>query len=282
MIRIFVIVCMSFAALHASDTGCYCVHGLDRCLFPSSGTDEFELSILNTFTISYASMVLGMDDADDAILFVDNNDSGEKLFVADPQDMSYAGEFDLPWTNADPFGVCYFGGVPYVNDSSDSGIRYGFDFTSIFTNPFGADGRGMDSDGTNLWEVSGGSASDGEVGRFNSGGSGFQSWDLPGITSQISGMTLYPIPGSTGIAVTTYDTGATYHYVWLYEFTGSQCVLLGTAELPSCIVSTGLAYSDYTGTWFSAFNDGAWRVIEFELEEVSFQQDTWGGIKSAF
>lgn len=248
----------------------------------AEGTDEYQINVLNTYTIGYASLILGMTAADDAILFVDGEDTGEKLYVADPSDMSYAGEFDLSWADAEPFGVAYDGSQPYVNDYTDGLIRYGFDFSGSFSNPFGGTGRGMDFDGTHIWEVSGGNTTDAEVGRFDTGGGGFQSWDLPGITVQLSGMTLYPIPGSTGIAVTAYDIGATDHYVWFYEFDGSGCTLLGSAELPSNSVTMGLAYSSYTGTWFVAYSDGDWKVAEFEVEETALRQDTWGGIKTLF
>ncbi|OPL18109.1 MAG: hypothetical protein AVO35_06285 [Candidatus Aegiribacteria sp. MLS_C] len=247
-----------------------------------TGTDDYQLDILNTWTIDYASMVLGMSAADNAILFVDDADTDERLYAADPSDMSYAGHVSLLWSNAYPYGTTYCYNVPFVNDCGDGLIRYGVDFNESFANPFGATGRGMSSDGTHIWEVNGGGTSTAQVGRFNTDGTGFQYWELPGINSQLSDMTIYPIAGSTGIAVTAYDPGTT-HYVWFYQFDGSQCVLLGSAELPSNNFTTGLAYSAYTGTWFVSYLEGsAWKVSEFDVQQTVLHQSTWAGIKYSF
>lgn len=246
------------------------------------GTDDYQLNILNTWTIDYASMVLGMSAADDAILFVDDADTDERLYIADPSDMSYAGHLSLLWSSAYPYGTTFCDNVPFVNDCGDGLVRFGYDFSGSFANPFGVTGRGMSSDGTNIWEVNGGGTSTAQVGRFNTDGTGFQYWDLPGITSQLSGMTVYPIAGSQGIAVTAYNPGTT-HYIWFYQFDGSQCVLLGSAELPSNDFTTGLAYSGYTGTWFVSYLEGGdWKVSEFDVQQTVLQQSTWAGIKYSF
>ena len=253
---------------------------------PPPGTDLFELNIINTYSVNYAIQVLGMDDADDAILFAVNETDSARVVVASADDMTYAGEFMATWADPDPFGVAYIsaGGDIHVNDFTDTSIHHGTNFSQSYANPYGESGRGMDFDGIYIWEADGPiGATNGAVGRFMPDGSGFQSWVLPGITTQLSGMTLYPLAGTTGIAVTTYSTGMSDHYIWFYEFTGSEFILLGSAEMPSCDSVTGLAYSPYTGTWFASCNSaGDWTVIEFTTDVSALEQNTWGAIKNLF
>jgi len=281
MNRILCFLVISVAGVCAASGGYGSIHH-SEITSSSPATDDYQINVLETYTIDYAYSILGITAAGDAILFVDGSETGEKLYVADIWDLAYAGEFDLSWSNALPFGVAYDGILPYVNDFGDGLIRYGFDFSSSFTNPFDTEGRGMDYDGTDIWEVSGGGTTDAMVGKFNTSGGGFQSWNLPGVDLLLSGMTLYTIAGSTGIAVTAYDAGATDHFIWFYEFDGSACTLLGSAEIPSNSVTTGLAYSSYTETWFVAYLDGDWKISEFEVEQTALARTTWGNIKTMF
>lgn len=255
---------------------------------PPAGTDDFTISVLNTFECSYAGMILGLDyvDASEYLLFIDNTDGAEKLWVSGP-DGSEVNSFALPWDTPDPFGVADFytmGNIPHVNDFSDTFIYYTLSFDVWYENPYEMNGRGMDCDGTYIWEAYGPlSASYGAACRFLPDGTLLGAWNLPGIGTQLAGLTTFPISGSLGIAVTPYDSGASDHYIWFFEFTGSGFTFLGSAMLPTCNTSFGLAYSGSRGTYFWSYIDGStYHVSELSVTESALQQSTWGAIKTSF
>ncbi len=193
----------------------------------------------------------------------------------------------LPWTTPNPFGVANYdpgGAQPHCNDFGFGTIWWGLSFTDFYTNPYSNDGRGMDCDGTYIWEAYGPIyATYGACLRMNPDGTGVQAWNLPGITTQLSGLTTYPITGGLGIAVTAYENGAADHYIWFYEFDGSSMSLLGSATLPSCDTSFGLTYADTRDTYFwSFYSGGQCYISELEITETSFQNETWGAIKASF
>ena len=122
----------------------------------------------------------------------------------------------------------------------------------------------------------------GAVCRFYPDGTGVHALLLPGITSQLSGLTTFPISGTLGLAVTTYNLGFADHYIWLYEYDRDGFDLIGTAQLPSCDMFLGLTYSTPRGTFFWSWSDASYdfHVSELSIIETSLNQSTWGAIKT--
>lgn len=250
-------------------------------------TDAYSITVINTFECPYAGMMLGLDyvTSGNYLLFMDNG--SDKLWISNANDGAEINDFTLPWTTPSPFGIADYypaGNQPHCNDFSVGTIWYGTSFASSYANPYSNDGRGMDCDGTYIWEAFGPmGATYGACLRMNPDGTGVQGWNLPGITTQLSGLTTYPILGSQGIAVTAYESGAADHYIWFYEFNGSSMDLLGSATLPSCNQSLGLAYADARDTYFwSFYTGGVFYISELEITETSLQNETWGTIKASF
>lgn len=250
-------------------------------------TDAYSVSVINTFQCPYANMILGLDfvELTNLILFMDN--SSDKLWVANADDGSEVNSYALPWTTPSPFGVANYypgGSQPHCNDFSVGTIWWGLSFANSYANPYSSDGRGMDCDGTYIWEAFGAiGASYGACLRMNPDGTGVEAWNLPGITTQLSGLTTYTILGSQGIAVTAYEAVATDHYIWFYEFDGSSMSLLGSATLPGCFQSHGLSYANTRDTFFwSYYSGGYFYISELEITETSLQNETWGTIKASF
>ncbi len=253
------------------------------------GTDAFVITEINSFSCSYASMILGLDyvNAEDVILFTDNETGDEQLWVCNPDDGSQVSSIPMTWDTPSPFGIADFypgGAQPHCNDFGDTMIWYGMSFADSYYNPYESNGRGMDCDGTYIWEAYGPpTATYGACLGMLPDGTGASAYNLPGITTQLSGLTVYPIPGSLGIAVTAYQNSAADHYIWFYEFNGSSMILLGSAELPTCNSSYGLSYSENRDTYFWSWGDGStFYISELEITETSLQRETWGAIKSSF
>ncbi len=254
------------------------------------GTDAFAITVINTFECSYAGMILGMDyvSEEDLLLFTDNTSGSEVLWVCHPDDGAKIDSIPMTWDTPDPFGVAdnYSAGAePHCNDFGDTMIWYGMAFSNSYANPYDNNGRGMDFDGTHTWEAFGPlDAILGACLRMNPDGSGAISYNLPGITTQLSGLTTYPISGSLGIAVTAYCYTSSDKYIWFYEFDGSDMTLLGSAELPDCKASFGLTYSDTRDSYFWSWEDDTdiFHISELAITGTSLQRDTWGAIKSSF
>lgn len=253
-------------------------------------TDAFAITVMNTFECSYAGMIIGLDyvSAEDLLLFTDNTGGSETLWICSPNDGTQVTSLPMTWDTPDPFGIAddfSAGAEPHCNDFADVMIWYGQSFSNSYPNPYGADGRGMDFDGTHIWEAYGPtSATSGACLRMNPGGTGSTYYDLPGITTQLSGLTTYPISSSLGIAVTAYGSISTDEYIWFFEFDGSNMTLLGSAELPDCKYSIGLTYSDTRDTYFWSWQDDSdiFHISELQISGTSLQRDTWGAIKFSF
>ncbi len=252
-------------------------------------TDTFEIIVINTFVCPYADMILGMDyvSSEELLLFTDNTIDNETLWVANPDDGTEVSAISLTWSTPDPFGIAdnySSGGEPHCNDFGDTMIWYGQSFDNSYVNPYEADGRGMDFDGTYIWEAHGPLyATSGACLRMNPDGTGHTFYNLPGITTQLSGLTTYPISGSLGIAVTAYSTSSD-KYIWFFEFDGNNMTLLGSAELPDCYISFGLTYADTRDSFFWSWLDesAGYHISELQITGTSLQRNTWGAIKSSF
>jgi hypothetical protein len=283
MMRFLLLPFLFAAFTYALDPGSIDITNGGNVCETAPGTDLVTLTYIDIYPITYADNIKGLDGANGTLLFAVNEYGNKRVVAASCNDLSFISEYPLP-SDHHPFGVAYVSGDIHVNDYSSTSIYHGVDFSESFPNPYDDDGRGMDFDGTYIWEAYGfpGSSS-GAVCRFLPDGTGFEGWDLPGINTQLSGMTLYPLAGSTGVAVTAYEIGQSSHHIWFYEFTGSEMVLLGSATLPAFYVTTGLTYSSYTGTFFIAYMLTAgedWHVIEFTIDFTSLEQQSWGAIKT--
>ena len=176
--------------------------------------------------------------------------------------------------------------VAHVNDFINNDI-YFFDGSTWgnYTNPYNEDGRGMDFDGTYIWEAYGPlDATYGAACAFDQSGALLGSWNLPGITTQLSGLAVFDTgTDATGIAVTSYSE----HFIWFYEFTGSSMILLGSVQLPvsfDILYSLGLCYSSERDTYFLSYQDNSatCHISELHITETSLEHSTWGNIKIGF
>jgi hypothetical protein len=143
----------------------------------------------------------------------------------------------------------------------------------------------MDFDGTYIWQAFGPiSATYGATCAFDQAGVLLGGWNLPGISTQLSGLAVFNLTTDvTGIAVTSYDE----HYIWFYEFTGSSMILLGSAQLPvsaNIFQSLGLCYSSVRNTYFWSYldNSSVFHISELQITETSLEHSTWGNIKTSF
>ena len=254
---------------------------------PSSaeGTDVFEIILLNTFQPSYAANIRGLDfEEPGSIYFVSGAD--HTLFKCDANDGSYQNSWDLHPENNYPFGIA--DGFPYahVNDFLNTCV-YFYDGSGwrTYDNPYGASCRGMDYNEPYIWEAySPIGATHGAVCTFEQDGTFSEEWNLPGISSQLSGMTTYPEGTNLGIAVISFSI----HNIWFYEFNGSTMTLLGSAALPAEVISSlGLTYSETRDTFFWSYRSYRsgfpyYYISEFEVIETRLESTTWGAIKTSF
>lgn len=243
----------------------------------SGGTDDYIITELNSFTPGYVTNIRGIDfDEPDALFFVSGAEY--KFYKCSADDGSYLSDWDLDPGNGSPY--CMVNSITYanVNDYSDTIIYYfdggGWD---TYANPTSFDGRGMDYDGSYIWEAysSGGYG----VYQFDDSGSVQGSWLLPEIPGQLSGLAVFDSGGNVGIAVTCYNT----HNMYFYEFDGTM-TYLGMGALPSIASSSlGLCYSETRGTFFWSYNSASgYSISELQVDESALEQSTWGSIKTVF
>jgi len=182
--------------------------------------------------------------------------------------------FGVAWNN-DPTNDTY-----YTDDWDTSNLFYTEDFGSTWSNypnPAGSNARGMDFDGNDYWTTN---DSGGGLWRFQPG-VGQSNHAIPEITSQPSGVAVFPYEGDIGVAVTSY----TVYNIWFYVWDGADLTYLGSAPCPaSCTSSLGLAYSGNTSTMFWSYNTASgYKISEFSFDiSVALEQSTWGSIKTSF
>lgn len=253
---------------------------------PPPTSDDVELTILDSWTVTWASQALGLDVVEDGtdqtVIFSDQlSDAVNSL---DP-DAGGAGSISFPLYG--PNNYCF--GIAWGEDSSQteycsddwsaSDVYYTEDLVdwSTYNNPVGSNGRGMAFDGTDWW-IAGSSGSNTAVCRFEPGGSS-ELFGLPEIPTQLSGLAAYPYDGDIYLAVTAYKT----YYIYFYVYDGSSVSFLASAPCPAgCSSSLGLAYSQDRGTLFWSYSTGTYTICELSVEFTDLSEDTWGSIKSSF
>ncbi len=243
------------------------------------------LTILDTFQVSSADNMLGLDtqDGSNQLVIMDNtglNIRGVQMGTGNPV-------WTYPTSTNTSFGCCHNWPVPYgwyANNFIDSNMYYydGSTWSIAFANPAGSNGRGMDfqNDGSYIWQAYS-SSGDYRIYRIDeTGGSDFFTISEP--TDQMSGLTIFPYNGNLGIFVTVYD----YQDWFLYEFDGSSLTYIGSANpgLSNFSGSYGLSYHPDTGTFFwsyKVYGTIKW-IAEIQFTETSLEQSTWAGIKAQF
>lgn len=245
-----------------------------------TATDDWVLTVLNTFAPSFTTNIRGLDfNEPNTIYFISGAEYN--IFACSADDGSYQTEYSLDSSNESPYGIADSGNYANVNDFGDTVVYY-FDGSNWYNyvNPASSDGRGMDYDGSYIWENYTSSGTFGVYG-FDDGGTLHHSFILSEIPTQLSGLAVFdPGTGNTGIAVTTYNT----HNIWLYDFDGSSMNYLGMVALPGGANSSlGLCYSTTRGTFFWSYTlGGTYTISELEITESALDHSTWGNIKTCF
>ncbi|MCK4807702.1 MAG: hypothetical protein KAT09_08645, partial [Candidatus Aegiribacteria sp.] len=213
----------------------------------SAETDDWVITVLNSFVPPFTTNIRGLDFIEpNSIFFISGTEY--KLYQCKADDGSYENEWSLDPANSLPYGMANSGTYANVNDFGDMVVYYyNGSSWSTYSNPTGDDGRGMDFDGTHIWESYDIGGTYG-VCAFDDSGTYYGHWVLSEIPSQPSGLAVFdPGTGNIGIAVTTYST----HNIWFYELDGSSMNYLGMGALPGgASQSLGLCYSDTRGTFF--------------------------------
>ncbi|MCK4806921.1 MAG: hypothetical protein KAT09_04710, partial [Candidatus Aegiribacteria sp.] len=238
-----------------------------------NGTDGYEITVLNTFETPYTTQILGLDynDGFNSLLLISNAE--DKLYDCSADDGTELNSYALDPANGSSFGMADGGTYAHVNDFDNTDV-YFFNGSvwGTYTNPYNTDGRGMDFDGTYVWEAFGPyTATYGAACAFDQTGVLLGSWNLPGITTQLSGLAVFDTrTDAIVIAVTAYWE----HFIWFYEFSGSSMTLLGSAPLPvsaDIYLSLGLCYSSERDTFFLSYKDNSsvFHISELQITETS-------------
>ncbi len=282
----FVISLLILAAVAAANPGPLGEGPKASVLADQNGTDDYIISILNTFETPYATQILGLDynDGYNSLFFISNAE--DELYNCSADDGTELNSWALDPVNDHAFGMADGGSFAHVNDFSSSDVYFFNGVTwGTYPNPYNNDGRGMDFDGTYIWEAFGAiHATYGAACAFDKTGVLLGAWNLPGITTQLSGLAVFDTgTDATGIAVTSYSV----HYIWFYEFTGSSMILLGSGQLPvsaNAYYSLGLCYSSERNTYFWSYYDYSmvFHISELQITETSLERSTWGNIKTSF
>jgi hypothetical protein len=281
--KLFVILFLIPFAVLANEDGCT-ESAIGISPEPGGADATITLTVLDTWTPSWAAQCLGMDvwETGSAVNVIFSSRGDMQINSLDPVSGTSAGTIDLDGGNTNCFGVAWNNDLTtpiyHTDDWSDNVLYYTEDYGtswSTVSNPAASQGRGMDFDGTDYWI----SNSSSGVIRFTPGGSS-EAISLPEAPSQLSGVTVFPYLGDIGLCVTTYNNHFFYFYVW----DGSTATYLGNAACPTgCSSSYGLAYSDDRGTIFWSYNSGGYRISEVDFViDVALDRMTWGEIKATF
>ncbi|MCK5786621.1 MAG: hypothetical protein KAH54_08705 [Candidatus Sabulitectum sp.] len=264
----------------AADDGCT---STSVCTTPQQGSDDIELTLINDWTLS--GKALGVDIFEDGstiyILGVNNvegyiqayDEAGGTLATM-PLAAANGSCFGVAW-NYDPVDDTY-----YTDDWADNVLYFTDDFGVTWStepNPAGGSGRGMDFDGADYWMTSG---TGGGLWRFQPG-VGQENIAIPEVSTQPSGLTVFPNGANLGIALAAYNDNNIYFYDW----DGSTMSFLGSALCPATNAgSYGLGYCSINEHIYWAYREGAdtYHLAEFSFNLASLEPSTWGSIKDSF
>ena len=250
---------------------------------PADGA-AITLTVLDTFQVSSANNMLGLDtqDGSNQLVLMDNTGGSIRAVVMGTGNPVW----DFPVYNAFQFGTCHnwppsYGW--YANNFLDSNMYYNAGSWGVaFANPAGSAGRGMDfqNDASMIWETYSSSGVH-RIYRIDESG-GSTSYTITEPTDQMSGLTVFPYNGNLGIFVTVYG----FQDWFLYEFDGSNMTYIGSgnAGLSNFTSSYGLTYHPDTDTFFWSYvvyGSNKW-IAEVQFTESSLEQSSWGSIKAQF
>lgn len=278
----YLLLVLVFAAFAiADDNGC---NSTEMCINPQgSSSDAVSLTLLNNWTLADKALgldvfidgstvyILGADNVLDIVQAYDVAGAPQGSMPLDPANDSC---FGVVWNN-DPDTDTY-----YTDDWSDAVLYFTDDFGSSWStepNPAGSAARGMDFDGTDYWCTSG---TGGGLWRFQPG-VGQENIAIPEVTTQPSGLTVFPYGGNLGIALAAYNDNSIYFFEW----DGSTMNYLGSASCPVANSgSYGLGYSIASNTIYWAFKDASsvYHLAEFSFSITSLERSSWGSIKTSF
>ncbi len=254
---------------------------------PATRTADIQLFLANTFW-AYGSgsnqRAMGLDAMADGTILGSNN-LDLKIYGYHPATGALLLNIPLDPGNTKCFGVAIDQNSPsewplLTTDWTDSDLYYSVNWGLSWTqlpDPTGADGRGLDFDGTHYW-LTGGTA---QVIRLTPGGAStvFPTPEIPG---QLSGITVMPHMGNTLVAVTAY----TAQGIWFYQYTGTDLTCLGYAQLPfsNGDILYGLAYNAFNDCIYISYQGTVGESLISQMEysmEMSLAPATWGAIKAA-
>ena len=242
------------------------------------------LSLENTFPAQGKAMGLDVveNPSGSEVSLLGTNNTDDAIYFYTPSGM-VTDTIQLDPLNGSCFGAVYNLGEStlYTNDWEHTDLFCTDDMGSTWNtvqDPAENSGRGLAFLGDHYWTTNGYSG----LLQFTPGYPPTQTFILPEIYGQLSGLTVFPFEGSTAVAVTTYSD----LNIWFYTWDGAVLQFLGSAPCPApCQASYGLAFSNNRGTIFWSYKtaSGEYLISEFSFEiDQSLQQHTWGGIKSSF
>lgn len=248
------------------------------------GSSTVSLSSVNTFAAEGRAMGLAVSEnpsgSEFALLGVNNSDDMLYLYSVSG---FVTGSIELDSLNGHCFGVVLnqTQDVIYTNDWEETDLFLTEDYGTTWSrvsDPAVNSGRGLTFDGNYYWTTDGYSG----LLQFLPGTPPVQSFLLAEIYGQLSGLAVFPFQGNTGLAITTYSDLS----IWFYEWDGVNLQFLGSAPCPEpCQASYGLAYSTALEHLFWSYktSSGEYLISELSFEiDLSFTQNTWGGIKASF
>lgn len=254
----------------------------------------FTATLLNTWQITYASNVMGLDHLSlggtPVIGFCSSID--DKLYFANVADMTEFNSSDLHPDNTHAFGCTVTPPAMTTTDWVKEHIYEGlWGSWSSYTNPAGNDSRGITNDGNNgcLWltRTLGSSGSyEQYIGSMTQGVPGSIVWydisDGLGGDQKLSGLTDFVLSGgNTCLAYNIYNS----ELVHFQEFTGSGLTYLGYAVLPISFIdsSRGICYCSTRDSFYWSYEEGSnYYVSEFSVDVTALNHSTWGQIKTSF
>jgi hypothetical protein len=259
---------------------------------PGSSTDLeplYTMSLLNTWQLNWISpgynyyCDLDYHEATETIRTVSSTtDSLYWFSVSDPTVLTGSMYLNLPkpiqTVATDPVGTELY---IWVTEGTYEGryFRYYNGTWSWYTgNPPHEYGMGIEMDEYGfLWE----SGYGGAVFRFYPASSVYELYYLQITGVYPLGLTLFPYPGGTGIAI-GYDTNKIVEF-YLYS-PPSSWTFLGSASVPGNFDSCrGLEYiSDRNSFYMLVKTSWSYQILELSCDILDLQSDTWGSIKSAF
>lgn len=248
------------------------VQGTDHAAIGHMDYPDIPITVLNTWTVPYASDIQGICFAGPYLVIRSSSDG--KLYLADPVDCSYQDEILMP-PGENGFGVAFtseYSGRYYINSTSTASIFYsdGSDSWSSFPNPADVSGAGMNFDltgGSELFEAS--AISPYQFHGIEPDGSSYDTYSLPGVTDDISGFTPHEMMtlGEYPPIAIILTTRQGHEFLFYWGYTGS-IIQYGQEPCPIPVSeSLGLAWSpnDLSVYWSYKGLDDLYYISKLEI-----------------